>query len=218
MNRQINALDKGLQEFQNAARQLGSSIGLLSSAYRLRQRLFVVLHLFRENAESLFPKYIKPKPEPLDAPAPRKPTRTGGPKATILRRPTMNVEQDAEALPKEMGLLAQDVMSFLHHLEEFPEFIDEAVNASITAFQHDLKVNTVFPASTPILKQFASIVPTALRSTLVNSQLQPSADMFTTFREKWDTTSTRSLVHSMTLWELVCRPFVSPRKPMGTTC
>jgi len=145
VNRQINALDKGLQEFQNAVRQLGSSIGLLSSAYRLRQRLFVVLHLFRENAESLFPKYIRPKPEPLDVPAPRKSTRAGGPKAAILRRPTMNVEHDAEDLPQEMELMAHDVMSFLHHLEEFPEFVDEAVNASITAFQHDLKVKTVSP-------------------------------------------------------------------------
>ena len=143
MNRQINALDKGLQAFQNAARQLGSSIGLLSSAYRLRQRLFVVLHLFRQNAESLFPKYIKPKLEPLDGPAARRPMNTGGPKAAILRRPTMNVETDAEDLPAEMALLAHDVMSFLHHLEEFPEFIDEAVNASITTFQHDLKVRIV---------------------------------------------------------------------------
>jgi len=150
VNRQINALDKGLQEFQNAARQLGSSIGLLSSAYRLRQRLFVVLHLFRQNAESLFPKYIKPKPEPLDVPAPRKPVKTGGPTAAILRRPTMSVETDAEDLPTELELLAQDVMSFLHYLEEFPEFVDEAVNASITTFQHDLKVRTVPLITAPV--------------------------------------------------------------------
>ncbi len=155
MNRQINALDKGLQEFQNASRQLGSSIGLLSSAYGLRQRLFVVLHLFRENAESLFPKYIRPKPDPLDTPAPRKSTRAGGPKAAILRRPTTNVVQDAEDLPKEIAFLAEDVMTFLHHLEEFPEFVDEAVNASITAFQHDLKVTTVPPTTVPILKYFS---------------------------------------------------------------
>jgi hypothetical protein len=209
---------RDFKQFQNATRQLGSSIGLLSSAYQLRQRLFVVLHLFRENAESLFPKYIKPKPEPLDAPAPRKSTKAGGPKAAILRRPTMNVEKDAEDLPAEMGLLAQDVMSFLHHLEEFPEFIDEAVNASITAFQHDLKVRTVHLLPKPlVLEHFFSIVPTALRSTLVSSQLQPSAGMSTTFRMKWAITSIRSPVHSMTLWKLVCPPFVSPRKPMGTT-
>lgn len=177
----------------------------------------MVLHLFRQNAESLFPKYIKPKLEYLDAPAPRKSTKGGGPKAAILRRPAMDVEKDAEDLPAEVGYLAQDVMSFLHHLEEFPEFIDEAVNASITAFQHDLKVTTASPAKTLVLKHVASTVPIALRSTPVSSPLRPSADMSTTFRTKWATTSIRSPVHSMTLWKLVCRPFGSPRKPTGTT-
>ena len=114
-----------------------------------------MLHLFRENAESLFPKYIRPKPEPLDALAPRKSTKAGGPKAAILRRPTTNVVQDAEDLPKEIAHLAQDVMTFLHHLEEFPEFVDEAVNASITAFQHDLKVTTVTPTTIPFLSIFS---------------------------------------------------------------
>lgn len=217
MNRQVNALDKGLQQFQNAARQLGSSIGLLSSAYQLRQRLIVVLHLFRENAQSLFPKYIKPKPEHLDGPASRKSTKLDGPKAAILRRPAMKVEKDTEDLPEELGHLAEDVMSFLHHLEEYPEFIDEAVNASITAFQHDLKVRTASPPKTIALKRVASIVPIALRSTPVSSPLQPSASMSTTFRTKWAITLIRSPVHSMTLWKLVCQPFGSLRKPTGTT-
>ena len=173
----------------------------------------MVLHLFRENAESLFPKQIRPKPEPVDAPASRKPTR----KAAILRRPTTNVVQDAEDLPKEMGDLAHDVMCFLHHLEEFPEFVDEAVNASITAFQHDLKVTIAPPTTVPVLTCFSSIVPTALRSTLVNSRLRLSANMSTTFQAKWVITSIRSPMHSTTLWKLVCPPFVSPKNPMGTT-
>ena len=61
----------------------------------------------------------------------------------------------------EMGDLAHDVMCFLHHLEEFPEFVDEAVNASITAFQHDLKVTTAPPTTVPVSYVFSSIVPTA---------------------------------------------------------
>ena len=64
----------------------------------------------------------------------------------------MNVEQDEDALTKEMELLAQDVIGFLDFLEEFPEFIDKALNASITAFQHDLEVKTVLPANVPVLK------------------------------------------------------------------
>jgi hypothetical protein len=182
VKRQVNALDKGLQEFQNAARQLGSSIGLLSSAYRLRQRLFVVLHLFRGNAEFLFPKYIKHKLESLETPAPRKSVTAGGPKVAILRRPTMDVEKDAEDLPNEMALLAQDVMDFLHHLEEFPEFVDEAVNASITAFHNDLKVNKVSPTNIAVLEHYFSIVQTAWRNILVSSQPRPSAGISTTFR------------------------------------
>ena len=145
MNRQVNALDKKLQEFRSAVRQLGSSIGLLSSSYWLRQRLSVVLRLFRENAESLFPKYIRPKPEPLDASTPSKLRKAGGPKVALLRRPTISAEYDAEDLPKEMSLLARDVMSFLHQLEAFPEFYKGTVNASIVTFQHDLKVATVSP-------------------------------------------------------------------------
>ena len=155
----MNALDKKLREFQNATRELGSSIGLFSSADRLRERLLVVLRLFRENAQSLFPKYIKPKREPRDAPAPRKPTRTARLKATILHRHTTNVEEGAEALPQEMGLLAQDVMGFLDFLEEFPEFIDKAINASITAFQHDLEVKQYSLPTPP----FLSILPVSFR-------------------------------------------------------
>ena len=171
MNRQINALDKGLQEIQNAVRQLESSIGLLSSVHRLRQRLFVVLHLFRENAESLFPKYIRPKPERLHVPAPRKPTRTGGPTAAILRRPTMNVEKDEKVLPEEMKLMADDVMRFLNHLKEFREFVDEAVNASIAAFQHDLKVKTVSPYQEARFKYFAVSfrLPSGVPWSVINS-------------------------------------------------
>ena len=145
MNRQVNALDKKLQEFRSAVRQLGSSIGLLSSSYWLRQRLSVVLRLFRENAESLFPKYIGPKPEPLHASTPSKWRKAGGLKVAQLRRPTISAEYDAEDLPTEMSLLARDVMSFLDQLEAFPEFHKGTVNASMVAFQNDLKVTTVSP-------------------------------------------------------------------------
>lgn len=142
------ALDKGLQAFQNAARQLGSSVGLLSSAFKLRQRLATVLHIFRENAADHFPKFVKGKAsESLDL--------AGGgsldnlhvdkrrqrmlKRGAILRRPTMLPNAEAEDLPHELEMLANDVKSFLNFLEEFPEFVDEAVNASITAFQYDLK-------------------------------------------------------------------------------
>lgn len=47
---------------------------------------------------------------------------------------------DPEEFPTQIGKLAHDVITFLHCLNEFPEFTDEAVNASIVAFEGDLKV------------------------------------------------------------------------------
>jgi hypothetical protein len=144
--RQAVALDRRLQAFQQSARQLGSSIGLLSSAYKLRQQLSVVSHLFRENAQELFPKYVKVKRGQLKSvPLPRKATKTRRPIVAILRRPTgFHEDMDAERLPDETLSLADAVANFLHHLEEFPEFADEAVHASITTFQHDLLVCWTF--------------------------------------------------------------------------
>jgi hypothetical protein len=47
---------------------------------------------------------------------------------------------DPEDFPGQLGLFAGDVIKFLHCLNEFPEFTDEALNASIIAFEGDLKV------------------------------------------------------------------------------
>ena len=47
---------------------------------------------------------------------------------------------DPEVLPEELQHLAREVMTLLNCLNEFPEFSDEAVNASIQSFEGDLKV------------------------------------------------------------------------------
>ncbi|KAG1850769.1 hypothetical protein C8R48DRAFT_778114 [Suillus tomentosus] len=60
--RRMDNLDKELRNFANAARQLGSSVGILSSAFRLRERLTKLLLLFRENAATLFPRKISCRP------------------------------------------------------------------------------------------------------------------------------------------------------------
>ena len=52
------SLDKELRNFSNAARQLGSSVGILSSSFHLRERLTFIGYLFRENAADLFPRKI----------------------------------------------------------------------------------------------------------------------------------------------------------------
>jgi len=57
-----------------------------------------------------------------------------------FRRPVVVDGLDPEEFPRQIGLLAQDVVTFLHCLNEFPEFTDEAVNSSIVGFEGDLKV------------------------------------------------------------------------------
>ena len=52
---------------------------------------------------------------------------------------------DPEDFPEQISQFAEDMTSFLECLNEFPEFTDEVVNASILAFQGDLKVGLNFP-------------------------------------------------------------------------
>lgn len=58
-----------------------------------------------------------------------------------VARPTVNESLDPEFFPEQLEALAADVATFLNCLNEFPEFTDEAVNASIRSFEGDLKVN-----------------------------------------------------------------------------
>jgi WD repeat-containing protein 26 len=60
-----------------------------------------------------------------------------------VRRPLVLEKLDREDFPGQLGLFAGDVITFLHCLNEFPEFTDEALNASILAFEGDLKVRAV---------------------------------------------------------------------------
>lgn len=60
-----------------------------------------------------------------------------------MRRPLVLETLDREDFPGQLGLFARDVITFLHCLNEFPEFTDETLNASILAFEGDLKVRAV---------------------------------------------------------------------------
>jgi len=55
-------------------------------------------------------------------------------------RPTVSENVDPETFPEQLEFLANEVTTFLRCLNEFPEFTDEAVNASILSFEGDLKV------------------------------------------------------------------------------
>ncbi|EIN08602.1 hypothetical protein PUNSTDRAFT_88042 [Punctularia strigosozonata HHB-11173 SS5] len=137
--KRITNLDNELRNFSNAARQLGSSVAILSSAFHLRERLAQILFLFRENAADLFPRKVARQPAaPPTSYTSKKRRKTRKPPPHVAR-PTAGRDLDAEDFPEQIEGLASDVITFLNCLNEFPEFTDEAVNASIKSFEGDLK-------------------------------------------------------------------------------
>ncbi|KAI0948106.1 hypothetical protein AcW1_009704 [Taiwanofungus camphoratus] len=130
-----------LRNFAQAARQLGSSVGILSSSFHLRERLAQILWLFRENAADLFPRKVVRQPrEMLVDTSVRHWKKSKRHKALPhVTNPTVGDDLDAEDFPRQLQLFAHDVTTFLDCLNEFPEFTDEAVNASILSLEGDLR-------------------------------------------------------------------------------
>lgn len=142
-NKRMHNLDKELRNFANASRQLGSSIGLLSSASILRKRLAQVLYLFHSNASDLFPKKVQKREQPAGDPGISKlrryRKRLNHKTPHLVQQPVIDDNLDAEHFPRELDALSKDIGEFLECLNEFPEFTDEAIHQSIEAFQGDLK-------------------------------------------------------------------------------
>ncbi|KAG5719222.1 hypothetical protein E4T56_gene13410 [Termitomyces sp. T112] len=146
--RRIEGLDKELRNFANAARQLGSSVAILSSAFDLRERLAQILFLYHENAADLFNRKIahiaketppeRPKRERKDGHRKRRVTTANltGPHVVGL---AVNENLDLEEFPMQLKLLAKAIRTFFNCLNEFPEFTDEAVNTSMSEFEGDLE-------------------------------------------------------------------------------
>ena len=127
--------------FANAARQLGSSVGILSSSYHLRERLAQILYLFRENAADLFPRKVARQPrESYVNPNQRHLQRNKRKKTHTLINPVVTDDLEAEELPRQLKDFADDVTTFLDCLNEFPEFSDEGLNSSIISLKGDLQV------------------------------------------------------------------------------
>ncbi|KAI0346641.1 WD40 repeat-like protein [Trametopsis cervina] len=136
--RRITNLDRELRNFANAARQLGSSVGILSSSFHLRQRLAQILHLFRENAADLFPRKVQRREQETVMNTTMRPRRKAkAPPHTTS--PSITDDLDAEDFPDQLDKLSHDIVAFLDCLNEFPEFTDEAVNAAIISLEGDLR-------------------------------------------------------------------------------
>jgi hypothetical protein len=66
--------------------------------------------------------------------------------------PAIDKDLDPEDFPNQFNLLAKDIMTLLGCLNEFPEFTDEAMNASIQSFEVDLKVSLLTWVVTCLLR------------------------------------------------------------------
>lgn len=120
-------------------------MAILSSAFHLRERLAQILFLYHENAADLFPRKIThiSRDAVVDPKRGRRGKQQKTPKNKTpphVARPIVTENLDPERFPEQLEALAKDVITFLNCLNEFPEFMDEAVNASIVAFEGDLKV------------------------------------------------------------------------------
>ena len=113
-------------------------MGILSSSFRLRERLVLILHLFRENAADLFPRKVA-RAEKQDVMNPHMRPRRKQKASAQVAMPGLKEDVDAEDFPEHLAGLADDVITFLDCLNEFPEFTDESINASIIALEGDLK-------------------------------------------------------------------------------
>ncbi|KAF8317733.1 hypothetical protein DL93DRAFT_2095693 [Clavulina sp. PMI_390] len=131
----VKGLDKELQGFIVAVRQLGSSVGLISSAFQLRARFAQILYLFQLNASTLFDT-----PVDMAEPVWRSKYLKQAKHKTALHelRPIIEFTSDPEAMPIELKLLADDFSSFLGCLNQIPEYDDEIINPPIISFQKDL--------------------------------------------------------------------------------
>ncbi|KIJ06708.1 hypothetical protein PAXINDRAFT_177738 [Paxillus involutus ATCC 200175] len=141
--RRVANLDKELNSFANAVRLLGSSVGVLSSAFKLREHLTTILFLFRENAANLFPRKIpRQSREPLLNPNLMdrgRRTNWRGHHPTPVAEHVLATGLEPDTLPNQFESFARDVVTFLDCLNEFPEFSDDAVNQSMRGFEADLK-------------------------------------------------------------------------------
>ena len=143
-----------LRRFANAARQLGSSAGIIHSTFHLRKRLAAIAFLLRNNAADLFPGRVEKQstvarvfdamhnPSHVARNKTSKRLRNVRQRAppAVRKNPRLEPELRLEDIPGEIEGLAEDVAALLRNLNEFPEFTDEALDTSISAFEVDLRV------------------------------------------------------------------------------
>ncbi|KAG8681716.1 hypothetical protein FRC08_015465 [Ceratobasidium sp. 394] len=146
------SLDRQLQSFANAVRQLGSSVGLMNATYHLRGALIQIEYFFRENAADLFTEIRRGNMETARANVKQNDDSESDndsirKKRRILdkdrihtgMRPQVKPMSDFELFPVEMQNLSKQIEVFVDRLNDIPEFTDELVNATFLSFASDLR-------------------------------------------------------------------------------
>ena len=156
-----------LRDFENASRELGSSVGIVWSAFGLQERLAKILFLFRENAACLYPRKITRKRQDVLL-NPNVMER----RQDWRQRSTVPLSQDnleLDMLPNQLESLAGDVGAFISCLCEFEEFNDDAISQSMRAFEADLKASSVPSPIFSHAQLFASTLQLAFTITRVRA-------------------------------------------------
>ncbi|KZS90004.1 WD40 repeat-like protein [Sistotremastrum niveocremeum HHB9708] len=120
---QINELDGHLRAFTSAARQLESSVAIISSA----------LQLSTKTSGSR----VCTLPAQFSGPPPKEGEKETNESSTFTDSFAEKVDQ--EQFPAELLGLSDDFLQFHKGLQEFPDFTDEAVSAAILNFCGDLR-------------------------------------------------------------------------------
>lgn len=128
---------KQLSSLANKVQQLGSSVGALSSAYHLRHKLADIRHIFRKNAESLFPTI---PPQGLGIIGHRRKKPRSWREKILHIQVEQTVPEEPLNLPRHLEEVATGLGNLLSRLNEFPEFHDENLNTNINVFKEDLNV------------------------------------------------------------------------------
>lgn len=123
-------------------RRLGGSVGILSSVYRLRERITLVLYLFHENAANLFPRYVHHKDIHSQATSARLTAGRRSKPPSDLMPPVVVGELSAEDFPEQVSQFAEDIATFLACLNDFPGLADEELCESLFVFLGDLRVGS----------------------------------------------------------------------------
>lgn len=127
--RKIELTTLQLRSVSDAARHLGSSGGIFSSTYLLRERLRKIVQLFRQNAAENFPRKINPQDNVVKNTvlSPRRQSKSWMKASTHRRTPIESDSLDLESLPDHIKAFAHDLAELAECLKDFPKFADQQV-------------------------------------------------------------------------------------------